>query len=255
MRANGEVLYRHAEDAAFLWKRRQVVLRSTIKHTERVRLDHRIEAHLDALSAAGGAGLEAALDLTRGGCRVGAIFAASVLMLGRPCDTPAAAPWLEAASRPTGFAEVVSAIGWSDASELAPLLAQWLASLDPWLGRLGLAGLGVHRRHPGAALADALRHPDAALRATAANVAGQLGVVNVLPALRELAADVDPRVRLAAARSAARFGDVAAQDTLLALVEGGAGLLAEAAAARRGSRSSWPRPSVNRNSFRSSSDG
>lgn len=234
---NLRIVERHADEAAFLWERRERAARSPVFDLPSLgELDGRLEANLEGLALAGERGLAACLAALeaagrRGSDTDGELFAAAATAaeLG---DTMAFAKLLVTAKRHASGARVIgAAIGWLSPARAARVLEELSAeACPPWLHRIAVAGYAARGEDPGALLGRAIASPDAGLSARACRAAGQLGRADLLPALR--AAAPEPW----AAWSAALLGDAEAAEALWSIAEAG-GPAAEAAcdlAARRG---------------------
>ncbi len=220
LRTRDTILRRHAEDAGFLWARRQDVLRGArLKHAERARLDERLEANVDALRIAGEAGWAACAEVFEEWPEPGALFAAATLAFGECSDLRL--DWIRARAgtdSPTRQA-VHSALGWNPPDALGARLTRWDASGDAWLRSAAVTARTVHRAPPGSFLARALLDPEREVRAAGAKAAFELGGA-ACGAVRELLADGDAAVRFQAARAMVRsgYGADAAKEALLGFV-------------------------------------
>jgi uncharacterized protein (TIGR02270 family) len=216
------IVEQHAEDAAFLWRRRDEASRAPhYDLADLCAIDERVEAHLDGLRVAGDLGweiCEAALDEED----AGAIFTAAVLAVERG-DVPGIARVLDGGGAvPVPSPGFMSALGWVAFDNVARILPGLLDPLCPAsLRHLGIAACAAHRRDPGAALTQALFDADLRLRARALRAVGELGRTDLLRDILEELGSADEGCRFAAAWSAALLGDPAAVEVLRAIASAG----------------------------------
>ncbi len=233
MLVNEGLVARHVEDIAFLWTRRRAVLRANrLTHAERLALESRLDAHIEAASLAGETAQRSAIAALEFRRDPGIAFAAAVLTIVGGNES-ARQRTLEAVGWDEGaLAALVSAIGWSTFADVDPILAGWSRAADERCLLLSIAGSSSHRRSAGDAVARGLRSARAAVRRAAAKAAGELGARQLTGSLTELLGDTDAGARFQAARALARFGDPcpAVRDVLLEVSESG-GTLAERAVA------------------------
>ena len=213
-----DIIARHAEEAAMLWRLRDAAVRSPAYDLAALRkLDDRVEAHLDGLRIAGDVGWEAAraalVDPD-----AGEVFAATVLAVERASATALAEALAHGVRRPELARGVVSALGWVPLAQVKGYLEELLADDAPaTLHLFGIAGAGVHRCDPGPRLQEAARESAPALKARALRTIGEIGRAGLLPELT-LALDADDEAcRFWAAWSAALLGAPAAGDALCQL--------------------------------------
>lgn len=228
---------RHADEAAFLWERRERACRSPLfDRGALAEIDERLAANLEGLVLAREVGIEKSLSAVAPG-RPGELFTA-VHVAAELGDAMALARLLVLAGKdPAGARAVVSALGWLSPERADRTLTELLADeCPPSLQRLGIAGCAVRRRDPGDALARALRSPDAALRARACRAVGELGRRDLVPALRAELLGGGDEVEPWAAWSAVLLGEAGALPALWRAAEGGGGAAVAACdlAARHG---------------------
>jgi uncharacterized protein (TIGR02270 family) len=202
------VLMQHAEEAAMLRHVRSVLVRAPhVRLLQLGRLDERIAAHLDGLLVAGPPGVELArAQLERGGA--GEVFACAWLALAsgqtQGLEALADLAVLSAEAR----RGLVSALGWSEPRQLRGVAAAWLASASATRRMLGLEACRLHRVHPGTRLAASMTSPDIDEAQAALRLAGELGLVDQLPAVRAAAAQREqPALAATAWRQACLLGD------------------------------------------------
>jgi uncharacterized protein (TIGR02270 family) len=162
------IIERHIDDAAFLWELRDRAAGSlSCRRAELASLDHRIEAHLDALRIAGDPGWKLLRD-RYAWSEPGELFAAAEVALesrelGRFADL------LNRIGRDRLLARgVLSALGWAPWDVVAEATdAMCEPDNPPELQALGIATLVMHNRDPGPAVDRGLRsaHPGWRVRA------------------------------------------------------------------------------------------
>lgn len=200
------VVERHAEEAAFLWLTRENAVRAPhYLLKDLVKLDDRVEAHLDGLRVAGDQGWEFALAELKHP-EAGEYFAAMVLALesGR---RERIATVLERAAGEGPLRGIVSALGWVDWEVAKPTVGGLVAADDPRRRRIAVAACAITRTDPGLHLGGALKHADVGLQARACRAVGELGRRDLLAELAPLLAAEDNNLRFWAAWSASLLGD------------------------------------------------
>jgi len=209
------VIEQHAEEVASLWLIRSRNVSAPHFNLDRLtRLDYRIEAHLEGLLLAGDAAwriCEEALEIAG----AGEVFAASILALECALEDRQRRVFDAATASFDLSRGAISAIGWLPFDQVGYQIDRLAVANEPAVRRLGIGGGAVHRRDPGQPLIDALGADYPALRARALRSAGELGRVDLAPALREHMADEDENCRFYAAWSAALLAKDA--DAIVAL--------------------------------------
>ena len=204
---NEVVVRQHAENAAFLWTQRdRAVTAPHYRLKDIAKLDERVEANVDGLRVAGDAGWKLCVEaLEQQG--PGEVFAAAVLAFGGE-DSNKIDKVLEVSQAAPGLDHpVVSALGWLEVSQVKNYLAGLVASENPLIRRIGIAGYAVHRLDPGGMLTQAFLHADPRVRARALKAAGELGRVDLLSHVRRSFAEDDSGCRFNALWSAVRLGE------------------------------------------------
>ena len=199
-----KVVSQHAEEAAFLWLiRADAVGQPHYLCWELSKLDHRLDAHLDALTVAGDAGWQFALEQLEAFPEHGETFACAYLgLVGR--NQARIARVLEAAVVPANARAVVSALGWlPDDRDAQDYVLQFGLSDDPLARRIGVAAGAIRRIPPGPVLQKGLLDKDAGVAARAARAVGELGATNLAGPLRPMLAAADAETRFWAAWSLA----------------------------------------------------
>lgn len=203
----GVVVQQHAEEAALLRHVRSVLVRAPHVGLLRLgRLDERVAAHLDGLTVAGPAGralCQAALE--RPGA--GEVFALAVLALEAHDEALLDRLLAIGTLLPEARRGLLSAYGWVPASVLKGLVRRLLSSPAGPALELGIDACRLHQVDPGEVLATALASSLPGLQAAAARAAGELGRVDLLPALLEVASDDTGEAAFWKSWSACLLGD------------------------------------------------
>nr|WP_225936954.1 TIGR02270 family protein [Myxococcus sp. RHSTA-1-4] len=196
----------HASEAAFLWTQRaRAVDAPHYRLKDLVRLDGRLEAHLDGLRTAGTKGWEKCLGALEAP-GPGEVFVA-MLIAGERHDGDHITELIKLALEDAAWQRaLISALGWLPFARAVPVLEALLEEEHPAVRRLGLAGAAVQRWDAGPFLAPLLTSTDPALRACALETAGLLGRMDVLPEVQRALTDDDEACRFAAAWTLVRLG-------------------------------------------------
>ncbi len=218
-----DIVERHAQQAAFLWTMRDAAVRSPNYDLGALkRVDERLDANLDGLNIAGEVGWEIAHEVLAGG-NAGALFVVTVLALERDDVKSFAQLLWRGVNSPKCAREIVSALGWVPFGKVKRYVDELLGADAPTeLYYFGIAGAAVHRYDPGDALEQVAYGQHSYVRARALRAIGELGRVNLLPALRGAYLSDDNDCRFWAAWSGVLFGETTAVDVLWKFVaEGG----------------------------------
>jgi uncharacterized protein (TIGR02270 family) len=225
------VVSQYAEEAAFLWLLRDAaVWAPQYTVASLARLDERIDAQLDGLRLADGAGWTAALGQLATYGEAGEVFASAVLAFESGTAAKILAVLDVAMRSPELGRALVSALGWLPLDLALDPIEQLLSADSPVLRRFGVAGAAIHRHDARVPLARALADPDPMLRGRACQAAGELGLRELRAEVRDSLDDEDDGCRFAAARAAALLGDQAAVRVLGAFAATGGPFADEACA-------------------------
>jgi uncharacterized protein (TIGR02270 family) len=198
-----EIVALHAEDAALLWRLRDAALRAPhYSLTDLVKLDDRLEAHVDGVRVADELGWESIKSVAEDGAP-GAVFAAGVIAFGSEDQTRIREILDLGTATPEAARGVASALGWLPYEKASKQVNSLLASADSGLARIAIAGSAIHRRNPGPALTEAITSDDLLLRARSLRASGELGVVDLQATLRRHIGSAEPACRFWAAWSCA----------------------------------------------------
>ncbi|MEM6676352.1 MAG: HEAT repeat domain-containing protein [Pseudomonadota bacterium] len=202
------LIRQHAEEAAYLWYRRSLFIDDPLFTAVDIgRLDHRINAHLAGIDAAGQAGREMALEIHDEDPTAGTVFliAATALADATPGAVDAALE-IAFALEVLGLRGVSGALARTEPAVLRPYVASWLDAAEGRLRLLGLAALSHHRAGGNARLPRLLEDPDEAVRLRALRLVGETGRVDCLDAVETALTEDAPAVRMEAAWSAVLLG-------------------------------------------------
>jgi len=224
------IVEQHAEEAAFLWGQRDnAVYAPHYNLKDIVRLDNRVEAHLDGLRVAGDPGWELIKGAAADG-GAGAVFAAAVLALESGKEDRITFVIEQGCAKPAKSRGLISALGWLPYSRVKDVIRSLCSSSRTPLKRVGIAAAAVQRQHPEFTLARALIDNDPLLRRRVLQAVGELGATDVLTTLKSFLNNEDKACRFWAAWSGTLvYNDPAALSTLQGIAEAG-GPYAEAAA-------------------------
>ncbi len=221
------IVARHAEEAPFLWARRDRAARSPAFDLASLReIDERLDANLEGLALAGAPGLAAArASLAQAERRTtdvgGEVFAVAQVAAEIGDAAVLAQVLARAGRRPEEARAVVSALGWLSAEAAARVLGEMAGERAPaWLSGFALRAYAVRREDPGDLLARALGAEDAALASHAQRAAGELARRDLLPRLLR-GGGTGAKHMPWAAWSAALLGDVQDVEALWAVAEAG----------------------------------
>lgn len=140
-----DVLHEHAEVAGLMVRLRDVFLNDLGGDlTGLVRLDDRLDAHLDGLRAAGGDGHMAALEALRSG-RDGSLFLVAVLSVEQRNDNEARQLITVAEATPHGQREFTAALEWVSPRKIEPWAKCFASSASPAHRAVSLVARHVHR--------------------------------------------------------------------------------------------------------------
>jgi uncharacterized protein (TIGR02270 family) len=202
-----DVLDEHAEVAGLMIRMRAGLVDALhVDLAGLVRLDDRLDAHLDGLRAAGEEGYVAACEALRAG-REGSLFAVAVLAMERGHDQHSAEVSAVAEATPNGQRELRAAVEWISPRRIGPWADALLSRAAPAHRVLALLARHAHRM-PVEPASEIVRQmsSDAApgRRALAYQVlgdtAGEVETSSIEPGTR----DPHPEVRLAALWAQAR---------------------------------------------------
>ncbi|RQW86575.1 MAG: TIGR02270 family protein, partial [Geobacter sp.] len=205
-----------AEEAAFLWHRRiRAVTAPHFSFEDLVKLDERLEAHIDGLRVAGEAGW-AACDKNLGSELPEEYFAPSVLAFESGKADRIQAILDAIGEDPAKARALISALGWIPYEQAEPRIRNLLTSESSFHRYIGIAASAIHRQDPDRHLDQALENNDLLLIARALLAYGELGGEIRLNnfSLRNNLSDDDDGIRFSTAWSAALTGNSNAIEVL-----------------------------------------
>ena len=203
----GKVVVQHIEEAAFLWLLRSAAIRRPgYLLRDLLKLDDRVEAHLDGLRIAGDSGWEICKEVLAF-FDPGEVFACAVLAL-ESGDEGRIREVLEVGTKsPELVRGLVSALGWITWAQAEGQVKTLLASKSAALRRVCIAASAINRQDPGRALDYAVSDADLPLRARALRAVGELGRTDLRPYLERTWKAEDDECRFWAAWSSVLFRD------------------------------------------------
>lgn len=227
-----DIIDQHVEEASFLWLLRQAAIWAPhYLLADLIRLEGRVEAHLDGIRVAGTAGWSVCRQALESIGEPGEVFAAAVLAFEDGDSSKIEAVRGAVDAKPETAEALASALGWMRPEHAAPHVKSLLAAESTVLQRAGIVAATLHRHNPGPALMRALGSPDPLLGIQAMRSAAELGLVDMHLAIRaNLKADDTRRRFWAAWATVLLTGHRDGVGTLQALAETG-GPFAERAAA------------------------
>jgi uncharacterized protein (TIGR02270 family) len=211
-------LYRIGEDATFLWLwRAHHTSAPNVRLIDLVRLDERVEAHVDSLRIGGAHAWKLTLELLDGGA-AGAFFVAGMLAIENS-ESAAFDGIIERAFDAAQRTELepyepvydpwrglVSALAWMDSPHAARVI-EWLSQTPrPRMRWLGIAACGARRSLREPLLERALTDADPLVRARSYRTTGELGCADLTARLALGFKDGDSECRFWSAWAAARMG-------------------------------------------------
>lgn len=200
------VVEQHNDETPFLWLLRNRLAKAPHRGLyDLARHDQRIEAHLDGLRLAGDAGWEMCQDALQYG-NAGEYFVASVLAFKSGDEERISCLLDKGGADPILSKGIISALGWLPYPQAEPYIKKFMAERSPDLCRIGIAASAIHRIDPGLYLDDAIGSGNPTLKARALKAAGELGRIDLLPAVVENFTHEDVACRFFAAWSAALLG-------------------------------------------------
>lgn len=210
-----DVIYQHAENVSALWVQRSNAVHAPhYMFTDLEHLDSRVEANLDGLRIAGDQSL-LIIEENISGEEIGGYFAKSVLLLERD----AGSKFYELAEGHSQsrniFEELMSALTWVNPKYLSRIVKDLLSSSEPTLIELGLTACAAHQKPARKHVQVNLNSDNANLRATAMEVAANLGLTEFGGLLSGVSDFESDRERFHCGRALAFLGEQKAGSKLL----------------------------------------
>jgi len=210
------IITEFAEEAAFLWHlRSRAVGAPHFSLDDLVKLDERLEAHIDGLRVAGEAGWDICEE-TLGGEVPETYFAPSILAFESGLSARIQAVFDAIGEDRDKACALISALGWIPIEQAKPHINNLLASESPFHRYVGIAASAIHRHDPGTHLDNSVYDPDPLLMARGLRTYGELGREIVLKnfSMQDILSDEDDEIRLATAWTAALAGNAEAIEVL-----------------------------------------
>lgn len=203
-----DILTEHADEAAGLWSLRQALARRPqMRMADLAEHDERIEAHLDGLRLAGGAGWRIASEVSAQAPGPGSVFVLAALACeAEEADVRRSVIAKLVLADPTVIAGVVAGFTWVITPRTTSASAAWWQIDAPSLRQSALGIDVASGRDPAERLTAACTHTDAALRERALHAAGELGRSDLLDRCRKALTDAEPACRSAALWSLVLLG-------------------------------------------------
>ncbi len=203
------IVYRHAEDAAFLWLQRDRLVRASDACLVDIQnIDQKIHAHINGLQAAGQAGWETAWEALQQFTEPGEMFVASVVAFALFDDE---APFLALLSmvdaKPATRRGFLSACAWCEERQVIPVMKHFFQSESLQQHGIGIAACALRRLNPGKVIHFALTQNDPGLQVCALRATGELGLQEHAHHLRRIFADQKGEQHFWAAWSLVLLGD------------------------------------------------
>ncbi|MCF6250405.1 MAG: TIGR02270 family protein [Methylococcaceae bacterium] len=201
------IIDQHAEETAFLW-----LLRNNAVHAphydlnDLVKLDDRVDAHLDGLRIAGEYGWQACVENLQFKDS-GEVFAAAVIALEMSSTERIDLVYKVVEEAPEAIEGLVSAFGWTEPQYLKQKVKALLESTNPLWRGVGISACSVHRVDPGKFLEQAIVDEDVQLRVRAVKLVGELGRVDLKTTLLEQLKHDNKHIRFWSSWSAVLTGD------------------------------------------------
>lgn len=202
-----DVVREHAALAAFLWVQLDTLVAADPPNAEALPPTRaRLEANLDALRIAGEEAWPFLIDQWEAFTDKGELFAFGFHAL----DRQDVARLDEAVEFARAFPEtergLVGAFRWLPPTPNAPIVRDWIASVDPVRRSVAVAVLAEFQVDPGERLRRLMEDEHPRVRAHACRLAGVIERREVSDLIRERLADPDESVRFWAGLSGARLG-------------------------------------------------
>jgi len=196
-----DVIEQHAEEGAFLWTlRRGATCGPNFSLPDLTDLDMRVDSHLDGLYLSGETGWE----VCKKGLKwkaPGEFFAAAAVAFAQSDNKKIEMVLTAIAKAPVGALGIASALGWLPQPLAQPLIDKLLSSKEALCRYIGVTAAAVQQYNPGSVLLTAMEESDLRIRARALRAVGELGIRDLLPALRCNFTSNDPACRYWAAWS------------------------------------------------------
>jgi len=173
-----DIIYRHAEDAAFFWLQRDRFVRAPDAYLEDIQnIDQKIRAHVNGLEAAGQAGWKTAWAALQQFTEPGEMFAASAVAFTLfDNETPFQTLLTMIEAEPTNQRGLLSACAWCEQRHVIPVVKRFFQSGSSQQHEIGIAACTLRRLNPGNVIHSALVQKNPGLQARALRAVGELGL-------------------------------------------------------------------------------
>jgi uncharacterized protein (TIGR02270 family) len=201
-----EAIEHHVEAAVSLASlRRQRMNAPNVSLSHLSQLDEELSMHLDGIASTGENGwrrCEAELASESDG----SLFTAAVIAIESDNDQRLQALLELAESSPRARPGFLGALCWVSTDLMRQVGSVLLSSANPFWRHAGIVGCAMHGLDPGLILSNAVKSPEAPLRARALRAAGELGRRDLINACTAAARDGDATCRFWGAWSSVRLG-------------------------------------------------
>ena len=200
------IIDQHHEDSSFNWLlRNNAVNQPHYKLKDLMKLDERVEAHIDGLRIAGDPGWEICREALA--CdETGEVFTATVLAFESAIPNRMNAILNAVDGNEELQRAWISALGWIDFQKVVKPVQKLINAKSPTLKYIGLTAHAIHRKDPGTLLAQYVHEENSIVRARAMKACGELGRRDLLYEILEHLNDSDQKCQFYAAWAAAVLG-------------------------------------------------
>lgn len=192
-----DVVRLHAEQAAFFWAQRDVLMADDPPKLSVVAgIDHRLEANLDGLRIAGEAAWPFILQQYEDFPEEGELFVITVMAIEQNNKSRIAQAIEFGRGSSDDARGFVGALAWLPPERIGSLVRDWIGAADAFKRFMGVSALVAHAVDPNARLTRLLKDSDERVRAEACKLAGIVRRKDTLGDLRAGLEDGTVAVRL-----------------------------------------------------------
>lgn len=203
------IVYRHAEDAAFLWLQRDRLVRASDAYIADIQnIDQKIHAHVNGLQIAGQTGWETAWKALQQFSEPGEMFVASAVAFALFDDETSFQELLTIIdTEPATQRGFLSACAWCEERHVIPVIKRFFQSGSIRQYEIGIAACTLRRLNPGNVIHFALTRNDPGLQVCALRATGELGLQEYARHLQNIFAHQKGEQHFWAAWSLVLLGD------------------------------------------------
>jgi len=203
-----DIVYRHAEDAAFLWLQRDRAVRAADTYLEDIQtIDQKIRPHVNGLQVAGLAGWQTAWEALQQFTEPGEMFVASVVALTSVDESRLQQLLTVIDDESTTQRGLLSACAWCEEKYVIPVVKRFFQSESPQQHEVGIAACALRRTNPGDVIRSALTQQHLGLQVRALRAVGELGLREYAHHLQDVLAHQEGDSHFWAAWSLVLLGD------------------------------------------------